>query len=261
MSKESVWAYFDNWYIITLSDTDTKDIEKNLKRAGVCKYEILRYKSANKRDNAPINASLCDLLMHTTCDETGVNIFENHISTIKKAYGDKKNRNIVILEDDARFELPIDKNKIVRVSKWLKKNYWELFFFGHCPWPIPISVFHTVDIVQPYNALLGHCYVLTRVGMYKILKSVESVGYSRVFTRAPSQIDFFLSNTDLYKYALYPSISYQNKSPAIYRKISEKIGICLPYNKIFFIFESIAVILPVIILIIILYIIYKIIKR
>jgi hypothetical protein len=245
--------YFDKWYIITLHDTDMIDISKNLKRAGVKEFEILRYTPAIKKKNTPKNASLYELLSHTTCDETAKNILDNHVATIRKAYSNKYN-NVVILEDDARFQLPINKNKIKRVVDWLKRNYWEIFFFGHCPWMIPFSTFQTKDIVQPYSALLAHCYVLNRKGMYNVLKKIDRFFLSSLKIK---QIDMVFSSSNMYKYAIFPSISYQNKAPAIYKSILKKIGIKLPYNSIFYMLELIAVLIPLLLFAIVMCILVK----
>ena len=254
--RKNIWEYFDKWYIITLVDRDISQLEKNLLLSNVTNYEILRYTPAKKTNNAPIKATMFELLMHTTCDETAQNITQNHLSTIQKAY-DNGFQNVVILEDDAEFKTPIDNKKIENVSKWLSVNDWDLFFFGHCPWPIPLSILKNRDIVQPYSALLAHCYCLSRNGMRTILKYGEEMKKNGKWIHT----DKIYQVVPLKKYAIFPSISYQNKSPAILKEIFDRIGINLPYNKIFTILEVIAVLLPIIILILIIYFVTKIMLR
>lgn len=253
---KNIWGYFDKWYIITLVDRDVSELEKNLRRARVTNYEVLRYVPGKKTKNVPKKASMFELLMHTTCDETGKNITQNHLTTIQKAY-DNGFQNVVILEDDAEFQTPVDSKKLENVCKWLSSSDWEIFFLGHCPWPIPLSLLKNKDIVQPYSALLAHCYSLSRKGMKKILK------YGREMEKSGKwlQPDKIYQVVPLKKYAMFPSISYQNKPPAIFKEIFDRIGISLPYNKIFLLLEVLAVVLPVIILLLIIYFIIRFIRR
>lgn len=253
---KNIWSYFDQWYIITLVNKDISKLEKNLRLSRVKNYEVLRYVPAKKTENVPAKASILELIMHSTCDETGKNITQNHLTTIQKAY-DNGYKNVVILEDDAEFQIPIDIGKVRNICKWLSKNEWEIFYMGHCPWPIPFSRMKNPDIVKPYTALLAHCYALSRKGMYKILR------YARVMKNTGKwlQPDKIFQVVPLVKYASFPSISYQNKPPAIVKEIFRRIKVDLPYNKIFYLLEIWAIVLPVIILFLIIYLIIRSIHR
>ena len=71
------------------------------------------------------------------------------------------------------------------------------------------------------------------------------------------QPDKLLSVKPLKKYAIFPSISYQNKPPAIFKKI----GFGMSYNKVFYTLEILAVIMPVMLTVIIVFILYRYTKR
>jgi len=253
---KNIWSYFDKWYVITLVDRDVSKLEKNLRRSRLKNYEVLRYVPAKKTENVPAKASILELIMHSTCDETGKNITQNHLTTIQKAY-DNGYKNVVILEDDAEFQLPIDMGKVKNMCGWLSKSEWEIFYMGHCPWPIPLSRLKNLDIVQPYTALLAHCYALSRKGMHKILR------YARTMKKTGKwlQPDKLFQVVPLVKYASFPSISYQNKPPAIFKEIFRRLNWELPYNKIFYVLEIWAIVLPVIILLLIIYLIVRTIRK
>ena len=93
---------FDKWYIITLENRDTTDIINNLKNVGITKYEPLFYKPIDVKNTINDTCSY----KNNVCE----NLFINTYLTLKKAYDNNLN-NVVILEDDARFDLPLDKKK------------------------------------------------------------------------------------------------------------------------------------------------------
>ena len=245
---ENIWKDFDKWYVISLINSNNDIIIRNFNRASIKNFEILHYKPANKVINIPKEESIINLLTHNNIDETSINIFENHIKTIQKAY-DNKYKRVCILEDDAEFLFPIKKHIISNINIWMNSNKWDIFYFGHVPWPNVNSYKVTRNIVQPINPLLAHCYCLSRLGMYKILTSYYKLN-------SPMHIDNFFNKCNLNKYAIFPSISVQNKEPAIYNEITKRIGIStINYRIIFLILEYIAV-YKLIFLLCVLFIIY-----
>ena len=238
---------FDKWYIITLENRDTTDIVNNLKNVGITKYEPLFYKPIDVKNT--INDSYS--CKNNVCE----NLFINTYLTLKKAYDNNLN-NVVILEDDSRFELPINKKKISHILNWMNNNEWDLFYLGHLPL-IPLNIFKTKYIVKPSKPLLTHSIIFSKTGIYKVLHAMEYVllyKRERIF-----HIDFFYNRIpDLKKYAVFPSICNQNKCPSFCEK-NLKFG--KNYNQVFYIIELLCVIFPIIIIIIILFLLIKFIKK
>ena len=230
-----MWDFFDKWYIITIKESNTLFIQKNLEEVGIFNYEIIEYIPAKKKINVNKNCTLLELICHTSWDETSQNIYNNHLKTIKKSI-DKKFKNVVILEDDAIFNLNLDKNIIYDVVEWLKNNEWDIFFFGSCPWPLPISLVKTKNIIQPLNILLAHCYVLNN-------KSIKNV-YEYAKNISNTHIDKIFSDSPFKKYSIYPSISYQNKPPAIFNEIMGRLQLKCSFNTVCCFLESISICYP-----------------
>jgi hypothetical protein len=243
--NKKIWNYFDKFYIITLKDKNVNKIKRNLNKVGIENYEILRYKGAKKRSNVSVNSTLYDLMMHNNYDKTAANIKSNHLKTMKKAYNLGLN-NIVILEDDALFDIPFNYDKLKIIIKWLENNSWDIFFFGNCPWP-PISIIQNKHIVKPLYPLLAHCYSINRNGIKNILSN-DNISKK-------IHIDKIFAYSKLKLYAVYPSISKQYIAPAIYREIIKKIGINIDFNNIVYIMETLGIIMPLLIFILIIYII------
>ena len=109
---------------------------------------------------------------------------------------------MLIFEDDARFNIPINKKRISKVFRWLKtnENKWDIFYFGYAPWPVIFSRIESDSIVQLYHPLLSHSYIINRRGMRKILKmKYNNINY-----------DVFLAKSNLKKYGMFPAICYQD---------------------------------------------------
>ena len=229
---------FDKWYIITLENRDTSDIINNLKNIGVSKYEALFYKPIDKNNTLNDKWSC----KNNVCE----NIFINTYLTLKKAYNNNLN-NVVILEDDARFEIPLDKNKISHILDWMNKNEWDLFYLGHFPL-IPISIFKTKYILKPIKPISSHAIIFSKAGIYKALHAME---YVLLHDRDNiHHIDFFYNKIpNLKKYTVFPSICNQNKCPAFLYKYIKN------YNTFFYVMEIISVIIPFIIVIILIFLI------
>ena len=229
---------FDKWYIITLENRDTSDIINNLKNAGVTKYEPLFYKPLHT-NNTLNNEWTCK---NNVCE----NLFMNTYQTLKKAYDNNFN-NVVILEDDARFELPLNKKKISHVLDWMNNNEWDLFYLGHTSYT-PFGMLKTRYIVKPTKPLLAHAIIFSKTGIYKVLHAME---YTILYNRDNiKHVDFFYNSIpNLKQYAVFPSISYQNRCPALVPKYINN------YNRLFYCLEIISVIVPFMIIIILIFLI------
>lgn len=259
-----MWNFYDKWYIITLKNRDMKDIKNNLKNIGVDNYEVLYYEPYNNTsiNNSKKDSSLLSLFLHKDTENIAAkNLFYNTYNTIKKGI-ENNYQNIVILEDDARFKLPFDLKKMKYVSNWLKNNKWDIFYYGHCPWPFPfISFFKNKYIVSPYNSLLSHSIAFSQTGMKNILYNMEKLINNDKYMH----VDRFYNKYVDKKYAIFPSICHQNIAPAIYSQIADKINLKSFYkydhNEMFYGLEITAILLPIFLIIIsviiISFVIYK----
>lgn len=246
-----MWSYFEEFDILSIINAKRKGrIKKNLKAAGIKNYELFEFSSAKRITNiGPKDLTLSDLLVNGSCDETCQNILMNHMSLIQRAY-DKGLNTVVILEDDALFDLPINNRKLKRVIKWLKSHRWDIFYFGYIPWPKIVSIPVTGDIVKTFNPLTAHCYALSRQGMKKILVHSH---------RRDIHIDKLFSDLDMKKYAILPAISFQDEDPGLYKRGLKKIGLGsfnIPFRKVSRVFEYIAIIIPIIIVFLVVFLVY-----
>lgn len=242
-----MWSKF-NIQIITIPTSNVKRIHQTMKDTGIEHYNINTFEPAKKRkNNGKKDLSLLDIMSHNHTDCTARNITKNHINIIKSAF---KNRmeNILVMEDDVTFRLNID-NKVNRVIEWLDtKKGWDIIYFGYCTWPVPFSILQSRDIVWLPSALLGHCYLLSRRGMMKVLRT-----YRR---KSNYHIEKVLLESDLNMYGIYPSIAFQIEPPSLYTRAMDMMHVNINHNTLFITLEHISVILPVLIIIIIILYIY-----
>lgn len=244
-----MWNYFQGFYIITIQDEQSeriRNIKKNLESAGVFNYEIYKFPSAKKYVNDGGNdITLLNIISHAHCDETCLNIAQNHYSLIELAYK-RGLDNIVIMEDDAEFELPIVKEQLAYVTDWLKNNNWDIFYFGYIPWPFIYTIPVNKYIVRVFTPLLAHCYCLNRSGMAKILQDKKA-----------NHIDLTLAWSNLKKYAIFPSISFQSIPPALARVAMKKMGINVSFKSMSKGIEYLGIAMYIFILLLIIYIVHK----
>lgn len=245
-----MWKFVGSVFILTTKDSALKkDIQEHLTNAGFGDFQFFETIPAKKRiNNGSGNKPLKNALFNNTeCDEVCSNITSNHFSMIEKAYNLGLNR-ILILEDDARFDMPINIDKLKRVETWLNENDWDIFYFGSCPWPVMIYIPYSRDIVKTPSPQLAHSYLLNRKGMEKVLKHKD---------RRDFQIDVLLSKIDMLKFAIFPSICFQCVDPALYRQTK----IPIPFRKISTTMEYISLLAPLVLVIIIVYAIYYCLRR
>jgi hypothetical protein len=210
---KNLWNYFDSIEVITTNKSDRlPDLLDNLKKS----YFNLDNIRINKSDRKGTdNLKKCNMFKipfvkdESCCDDACKSCNDSHIKIIKRCYEEGK-ENILIFEDDARFNLPIDIDKVMRVINWLQvSDNWEIFYFGSIPiLSYPINSF----IMRSYKPYLAHCYSLNRKGMKKILENNELYNY---------HYDVKISNmSNLKKYVIFPSINNQVVAPGDYNRSS-----------------------------------------
>jgi hypothetical protein len=181
------------------------------------------------------------------CNEVCISIATNHQNIVKKLYenGDKI---ALIFEDDARFVLPFNKNKMIRIIKWLQnnENNWDIFYLGHLP-SIPIGIPINSDIMYlPFCTFLSHAFIINRNAMKMILNM-----------KIDGSIDSKMGKSNLKKYAMFPQQVFQKNEPHLYDKhVGKYIGVRFNYITIlleYFSYYSLLIICTVIIMLCIKY--------
>ena len=174
-------------YIISLKECEDRrnKIEKELERVGIKQYS---FKIVEKDQ-----------------EDTKRGCFLSHQSAIRDGF-EMGFERILILEDDAYFinSLNVLRTSLQEVVSWIERNrynddYLDIFFLGH----LPILPLRPIDknsrIVKSDGSRYTHSYIMTRVGMEKLLKTEYGGKHYDYYTGQ------FPNN-----YALYPMISYQD---------------------------------------------------
>jgi GR25 family glycosyltransferase involved in LPS biosynthesis len=256
-----LWNFIDKVYIITLSTSTQRqdELRIHLQEIGLHNYEFIVFdpiSSYTKNDAKDIECSIMNIFSLTVVDKISNNITHNHLKVVEKAYQNNFNR-VLILEDDARFMVPIDETKITSASTWIERNYCDMFYFGYCVWPLPVSIFVTPHIVKIPTPYCAHCYLLTRPGMQKILKYIEhmdknnmNIHVDKLYTVIPG----------LYKYGIFPNLCFQSEDPGLYKRALKKIlpnELYVPFNYTVRTFDYISVVVPIVVILILCFIIMK----
>ena len=205
---------------------------------------------STKINDGDKNDNLWQIYKHNSTSVVSEDIFNNHIAIIRHALSFNY-ENIMILEEDTIFP-DWDENKQLRwnnTEEWLQKNRWDIFYLGYCNWPIPISFIRTKNIVKLLSPLCLHSYMLSRVGMEKILNYIENynVNLNIHIDKVMNQIPNFT------KYGIYPMIGFQEKTPALFKKGCKKMNIDFSFIKFCKYNEIISIIIPILLILITIY--------
>lgn len=241
-----MWEYFSKVYIISIPSSNRKnDISNNFQKIGIKNYEIIDFQPASKTiNNGSNNIDLIDIFSHNHCDSTCQNICDNHLNIIQKAYNDNLD-NVLIFEDDALFDIPFDFNKLNIVTKWLKNNEWDLFYFGYCAYPIPIVLPVSRHIVKIFSPFLAHSYAISRNGINYIMKNKHKF--------KGRHVDSVYAELPLQKYGVWKNMCFQSNDPALYKKAMNMLNLSIPLKDITKFLEIVSLYIPFIIIFIIIY--------
>lgn len=251
MTQIDTWKFIDKVYVITHSKSNQKErITKNLQDTGIFQYEIIDFEQAKKKTNKPKDVdSILNLINNDlVCDETCRNIKKNHISIFLDAY--KNNYDyILILEDDAEFTDNLNYEKLNNAFKYLQNNNktWDVFFLGYQSYNIigPNYIL-TPNIVIPNCPLCSHCNMYSKVGIKKIL--------DKIIDKSDHIDKLIFKGQDINKLALFPMISYQVKTPAIFKLVENYSP--MEWNELVIFSEYASILFPFIIMLILVIIIY-----
>ena len=146
----------------------------------------------------------------------------------------------MIFEDDARFIDNLEKTKVETIIKWLRENKnWDILLLGGISFPYPLMYPVSKDIFRCNYPTESHCYILSKTGMEKMLRTYESNHYDLLLQK-------YLDN----KYICVPSICNQNKSPAMFQSLAKKYNFSSSvenYNFLKSIHNKLSILIPLII--------------
>lgn len=247
-----MWDFFDKIYVVSIpSSKRKKELALNFQRVGIKNYEIIDFVPSSKviNDGGEKDLSVLDIFCHNFCDSTCENITKNHLSLIQ--FANKLNlNNILIFEDDAVFETPIDNAKLNRVKEWLSTNEWDMFYFGFCLYPIPLVLpTNSTDVVKLCTPYLAHSYALNRSAIKYISNNIHLF--------RGKHIDGVYANLDLKKYGIWKSVCFQSSDPALFKRAMDKIGMDFDLKGISKFLENVSIAVPTIIIFVLLFLMYK----
>lgn len=251
-----MWDFIDKTYVLSLQNADEKRkiIHNHLNTLHIS-YETICFtplQADTQNDCKDIECGLWDMMQLNATNIISNDIAKNHLVLVAKAYKEN-HQTVMILEDDAIFDTPIDTHKMARISRWIKSHAFDIFYFGYCPWPIPITFMETRDIVKIVSPYTSHSYVLSRSGMQKILQYVmdESLNIKKMGIHYDK---FLASIPDFQKFGIFPMINFQNIDPALYRRSLHKIfgnHVYISFRTVVRFLEYVSVILPFLIVFIV----------
>lgn len=187
-----------------------------------------------KNNNNPVNngnydASLREIITHTSIDAISKNIFLNHMSILKLAK-EKKYQNIMILEDDAIWNNEQANKMIPIVNKYVEKNKFnfDICYLGYINHPYIFSFpdMFNFNFVKPYSPLTAHGYIITQSGIDKILY-YQNLLYPNFNVHLDK---FYSTSKNLRKIATFPQYIFQDKDPALYIKGMDTLGLKIPFK-------------------------------
>lgn len=238
----------DRIMVLTLDTTDTDRLMNYYtKFFDKDKIEFYRVARTNSRpiNEGTLDTRFIDIVLHRSLDDTSMSITRNHIEMIRSAYTNDY-EYVLFLEDDARFKSLSDNNYIPQIIRQnlSRKKEWEIFYMGYCPWPCMLSYFVHQNIVRVFTPLTCHAYILHRHSMEKILiyfdqtKSASKTHIDKLFCKIPG----------LRKHAIFPSIAFQERDPALYTKAMDFCGVSIPFAYLSRVLEYVSIILPIVIM-------------
>ena len=209
---KDLWDYFNSVEVFTTSKSDRiKPFLENMKSAHFNLNKINITLTRRQEVKTKTNCSIFEIgfvkKSGGCCDECCQACNQNQINLVKKAY-ESGQQNVLIFEDDARWNLPLNVPKIKSAINWLKNNEdkWDTFYFGSMhllSYPV------TKSVLRSHYPALCHAYAVNRTGMKKILDKVTPDWHY------DAQIG---QMKGLRKYVLYPSLCHQCIAPRDYRK-------------------------------------------
>lgn len=245
MKNNNNWDYFHKIIVMTVKDPkELKSLKDNFIQAGIHNIDIYKYPKVGKI-NASSNVSLYDIMTVSGCGAVCEDISKHYFDIIKEAY-ENKYKNILVFEDDAKFDLPFDVSNFKKIIDWLNQNYWETFSFGSISYPSFINIPLQNNIAWSYCPLEAHSMAYSKYGIKKL--------YNALWTHT-IHADYFFSTILNYQYVAYPSICFQDKEPGMSKALKDKLSLTYDFDQLNRTFDHVSFwFLPLLLICIIFYI-------
>lgn len=207
----------------------------------------------NKLNNGKGELSVSQIMAHNAPDEISNDIYLNHIGMIQEAYNQGLDR-VLFLEEDARFEVSIDKTQLKNIQEFLKKQDWDIFYLGYCPWPYVITFPVSQNIVRIPSPLLAHAYILSRSGMEKVLQYHET---KVLPTKQFCHFDKVLTEISMKKMGTYPSICFQKKDPGLFKEVKKTMKLPFHFRAVCRFLEHLALLWPILMVLVVAFLLVR----
>lgn len=261
-----MWDFIDKTYVLSLETAKDKQsiISAHLQDLKI-PFELVTFPAiqANVENSCQaIECSIWDLMCLNVTDDVSNDIAKNHLILVAKAF--KENwKTVMILEDDALFDRPMDLFKLQRIAEWIRFHPFDVFYFGYCPWPIPVTFMETPDVVRIVSPYASHAYVLSRTGMEKIMRHLMDNHLDA--SHLNMHYDKFLATIPgLQKFGIFPMINFQSADPALYRRCFQKMfhgHLYVSFRWMIRSLEMVAVALPIISVFVMCHLIFRLFAR
>ena len=222
---EDMWLYFESVGCITIDPHSKriKDLKKNLRSVGLYHARIHVFEKVAPSNLAaePEQTTLAQICAYgkSTVGPVGSELAKSHVKIIREAY-ESGMATVVVLEDDAQFDVERTANVLPNVVPWLMGHSWDILNFGAIEFPIPVRIPIAKGIAMALKPLLGHAYALSRAGMKKALDMWDS--------KQPTlHIDKMFASLFKQYHVVQPPISFQTEKPALFRQAMEKLPRCV----------------------------------
>ena len=224
------WSFFQKIIVITVKNPKKlKSLKNNFAQAGIHNIEFYRYPKVGEI-NASKDESLYEIMTLCGCGKVCQDISKHYFDIIKEAY-DNKYKNILIFEDDAKFDLPFNKKNLKKIIHWLSKNYWETFSFGSINYPSIINIPCQKNIAWSKCPLQIHSMAYSKNGIKKLYKSMWT---------HKMHVDYFFTKVLNHQYVAYPSICFQDKEPGMSKAFKNKLSLNYDFDTLNRIFDHIS---------------------
>jgi len=212
-----MWSFFDSIQCITVDTASkrVKQLKQNLKENGVNNYKLIKFERASDKTlRNKKSASFIGILQHgeETFGQIASSLFINHVSIIADSYA-RGFRNVLILEDDARFNLKMTQRYLPCIINKLEALDWKIVNFGAMDFPCPFRMPFSDGLAIAPTPLLAHCYALSRSGMACVLRSLKP----------KMHIDKLYSNMFPVYFVANPPICFQSEAPGLFEQAIEKM--------------------------------------
>lgn len=128
----------------------------------------------------------------------------------------RRNRHVIIFEEDCRFIVPDPREKVNDAVHFLDDRHpgWGSLHVGHTPLSFIWPVLGHHQVWRSYAPVAGHCYVLNGDVACELVRTVPEKRWIRPFL-----VERMRNIPVSGRFAIYPSIAMQNGPPKEMRRL------------------------------------------